>query len=198
MKVEWNKICRVDIPEGKSGAWIIEKFTIREGDRQAVHYGLQNREVKKIPVGTYTRLVRDGKFAPMMSDTPIEIKDHHKILYEARRRGGRILINGLGIGMVIKGVLSFPNVREIDVVEISSDVIKLVAPTYQNDSRVNIIHADAFTIEWAKSTRWNVVWHDIWGTISKDNLVEMAELHYKYRRMCDWQGSWCEHECKIL
>ena len=189
--MDFSDICRISIPEGESGPWKVSRFTVPPKDIKALSYALHGRP---IPSGTYTRLIRTGDHVPTMSDTPSEIRDHIEPLIQAKQRGGRILMNGLGLGVVLKGFLSFPEVTHVDVVEIDADVIKLVAPSYY-DHRVTIYHVDAFEITWPKDTRWSVVWHDIWPSICSDNLPEMTKLHRKYGHKCDWQGSWCRYQC---
>ncbi len=198
--INYDEICHVDIPEGTSGIWKVEKFTFPENDADAFVIAMTGRPVTP---GKYTRLMRwtrmsgGNNWKVVMSDVPPEIKDHYKVLQQAQTRGGKVLINGLGLGMVLKGILSFPNVTHVDVVELDSDVIKLVAPTYNTGPRVTIYHGDAFNMEWAKGARWNVVWHDIWDEILPDNLPGMKRLHTKYSELSDWQDSWCRFECRL-
>jgi len=199
-KLDIYKLCRVDLPDGRSGIWKVEKYTYPESEEEAIYYILDGRP---IPPGVYTRLMRlttrgnHSRWLGIMTDTPPEIKDITNVLIQAQARGGRVLINGLGLGMVLKAVLSFPNITHVDVVEQSPDVIKLVAPTYNSDSRVAIHQGDAYTIEWPEGTRWNVVWHDIWDDIDPANLPYMKHLHDKYKDMCDWQDSWCRFQCMM-
>jgi hypothetical protein len=68
-------------------------------------------------------------------------------------------------------------------------VIDLVAP-HIADPRLTVICASAYDWQPPKGVRYNAVWHDIWDNLCTDNLVEMARLHRKYARRCDWQGSW--------
>lgn len=181
------------IPEGSSGPWRVERRTIdaeeaRLGRLQAAISGTR----RYTPEGTYTGLLRNGSV--VMSDVPDEMHDHFSAYMAARRRGGRILLHGLGLGMVAQGVLSLSNVEHVDVVEIDADVIALVAPAYQefvDEGCLTIHHADCFEKRWEPGTRWSVVWHDIWPTICVDNLDEMATLHRKFGRRSDWHGSWC-------
>jgi len=184
-----NEICHVDIPEGESGIWSVSKFEIKSDTIGTLHYALHGRP---IPNGNYTRLMHDNCIS--MSDTPAEMNDHYEMFYEAKNRGGKILINGLGIGAISKGLLTLPQIESIDIVELNEDVIKLVAPYYL-DPRIKIHHHDALTMKWPKGSHWNVVWHDIWDNICSDNLEQMFKLHRKYGRLCDWQGSWCKDEC---
>lgn len=150
------------------------------------------------PGETITRLLRkypQGGTGLVMSDTPDEIRDLSSILHRGR---GRVLVNGLGLGCVLRGLLAKENVEHIDVVEISADLIKLIGP-YFDDERVTIHEGDAFTFTWPKGTRWDCVWHDVWDDLSADNLNEYhgraqpgsyEKLHRRYGRRCDWQGSW--------
>jgi len=133
-----------------------------------------------------------------MSDTPDEMRDHLSIVNHAT---GRVLINGLGLGMVLKNILLKPEVFEVTVIEIDQDLIDLVGPrlgwpNYVLDHRVSIICADALTWKPPKGKRYNAVWHDIWDDICTDNLDQMKYLTRKYGQYSDWQGSWCRGLCE--
>ena len=183
----WEKY-KVDIPEGISGDFEVSKFNVDPGDVRSLGYALHGRPV---PPGTYTRLTHNGDV--IMSDTPSEILDHLNFIKIVR---GRVLINGLGLGVVIKGLLMKLEVHHIDVVEKEYDVIKLVWPTYKYDPRLSLYHADAFTVQWEKDILWDFVWHDIWPDICTDNLPEISKLKRKYVRRTGWQGAWCEKELR--
>ena len=177
---------KVDVPPGVSGEWKVEKFTVAENDIGRIRYALHGRPV---PPGTYTRLKKEGAWDPMMSDTPAEIGDHLDFVYRAK---GRCLLNGLGLGVVLKAILAKPEVTHVDVVEIEQDVINLVWPTYKEGNKVTLYHADALTIEWPKGTTWDCAWHDIWPSICTDNLPEVTKLKRKYARRVAYQAAWAE------
>jgi len=181
-----SEIPGVNIPDAQMGEWKVEKFTVSEEDARFFNLRcFMHRDFDRMIVpGTYTKLTYRDFI--IMSDTPAEKRDHLGIVKRAR---GRILINGLGLGVVLQAILLKPEVYKVDVVEISEEVIWLVAP-YIGDERVTIYHADAFTWKPPKGVRYNVIWHDIWYTLSEDNLSEMKKLHRRYGRKCDWQGSW--------
>ena len=199
--LNYDEICRVDVPEGMSGVYKVEKFKFPEKETDVLVTAKMGRPIAP---GIYTRLMRwrwtirnmQADWKVVMSDVPTEIEDHYRVLNEAQYRGGRVLINGLGLGMVLKGILSFPNVTHVDVVEKSSDVIKLIAPTYTLDPRLTIHQGDAYSIEWPPGSRWNVVWHDIWDEVVSYNVPGMNKLHAKYKDLCDWQDSWRRFECQ--
>jgi hypothetical protein len=178
---------KVEIPEMENGDWSISRFEVSKEESRFSAFGYGSRLV---PPGTYTKLTHKER-GVIMSDTPAEMRDHREAVYRAK---GSCLINGLGIGMVLRNVLTKPEVTDVTVIEISQEVIDMVSPYYK-DHRVEIIHADAFTWKPPKGKRYGMVWHDIWDTITPDNLSEMTKLHRKYGSRCEWQGSWAKYEC---
>ena len=185
---------KVDVPEGESEHWIVERFEVPDIDVMTIKLAMQGRP---IPPGTYTRLLRKPFSRilnnSVMGDSPAEILD---LLEFKMRATGRVLINGLGLGAALQMALFKPEVRHIDVVEISQDLIDLVGPHYACD-RLTIWCADALQIAWPKGTCWDVAWHDIWDNISEENLPDMIWLHRKYRKpITRWQGSWARREAE--
>lgn len=192
----------VTVPEGCIGDWSVDRFVIERDTPRVFRYALKGRGIRP---GTYTRL--SYRKNVIMSDTPAEQRDHVGVFWAIEREGGRILINGLGLGMTIKAALDCEAVEHIDVVELAADVIGLVGSHYlgfdplerdptamppytSDDRRLTIHHGDAYTIQWPPHTHWNVAWHDIWADLNTGNLEEMARLHRRYGRRVDWQGSW--------
>ena len=182
MKIEIN------VPDGVSGNWSVSTFTVeKEEFSQMISMMKSGRGV---PEGTYKRLMRGGE--TIMSNTPDEIRDSLHFIYRAT---GSILINGLGLGVVVKALLDKPEVTDITVIENSEDVLKLCAPSY-TDSRLTIIHGDAFAWEPPKGKKYDAVWHDIWDNLCADNLVEMKKLHVKYGHKTKYQESWGRALCE--
>lgn len=197
----WEKY-KVDLPIGRNGRWVIERFEVTKESPGYMYFIVKGRGIDP---GVYTRLVRykDTESTPepqergsdhihgaiVMSDTPAEISDHYEAIRMADIKGGRILIHGLGMGMFLRACLMSEKVTHVDVVEIDQDLIDLVSPHYQ-DQRVNIVQGDAFSYKWPVGTKWDIVWHDIWDTLNPDNLEEMAKLHRKFGSRTNWQGSW--------
>jgi len=107
---DWKQY-QVSIPEGQSGQWGVEIFEAKPNLVQEIRCSMDGRHY--VP-GQYTRLVYGRNHNVIMSDTPDEIMDH---MAPIERASGRILINGLGLGMVVKAVLANPNVTSVDVVE---------------------------------------------------------------------------------
>lgn len=195
--IDAHKI-KVDVPEGESGDWKIERFTVTDDDisihniRCSFKAGMGGRTMK---AGTYTKLTRNGR--TIMSDTPAEINDHTYFLPRAK---DHVLVNGLGLGWIVEALLRKKEVKTITVIEKSEDVINLVKQHYYDkcpkDKYLIIVHADAFEYKPQKGQRYGAVWHDIWDNICGDNLEDMKKLHRKYGRRTDWQGSWCRYQCE--
>jgi len=176
---------KVNLPECSKGDWEIK---IVVTDRVSWHDEMMGRH---IPLGEKITVLTRGDTL-VMSDTPAEMRDHYEAVRQAK---GSCLINGLGIGMVLKNILLNPDVTDVTVVEISQDLIDLVAPHYV-DQRLTIVCADAFAYKPPKGKVYDMVWHDIFDTICADNLEDMKRLHRKYARCSRWQGSWCRAECR--
>lgn len=190
---------KINPPIGRSGDYAIEQFHVTE--KEARYANLRAfRTGRKIDAGTYYRLIRGyhvGSFDTtiVMSDVPAERGDLHGIFYASH---GSVLINGLGLGLVVEALCQKPEVTDVTVIEISQDVINLVASHYlqKYGDKLTIIHADALTWKPPKGKRYDVVWNDIWDNICADNLSDMHKLHRKYGGKSDWIGSWCRNECE--
>ena len=134
----------VNVPDGKSGVWEVSTFSV--GEDEIKIYNIRaifqpgNRTMK---AGTYKKLTRNGNI--IMSNTPSEISDHTSFIFKAKKSES-ILINGLGLGVALTEILKSKFIKDITVIEKSKDVIALSRDTFSKDTRVEIIHADAF--EW--------------------------------------------------
>lgn len=175
---------RVTVPEGELDGLRVERFAIGENNLQnLLAFGRSTRP------GTYTKLLDGPRL--WMSDTDAEIRDHMDAMIRIEDPATRsVLINGLGLGMVVKAAVDTDHVERIDVVESDRRVIDLVGPHYTDDPRVTIHHGDAYEITWPRGTSWDVVWSDIWPDLCTDNLDGMAKLRRRYARRSAWHGCW--------
>lgn len=93
----------------------------------------------------------------VMEDSESELRRHLPIWLAA---SGRVLKTGLGLGCVVRGLLAKSEVDHIDVVEIDSDIIRVIGAEFASEPRVTIHHADA--LSWAYGSRtWDYAWHDL-------------------------------------
>lgn len=185
----------VTVPEGVSGNVKIRRITAGPPSLR----DLIRMDTRIVPEGFhFTALYRNGDL--WMSDTPAERRDHYPAMRKAQQLSARrVLINGLGLGMIVNGLLTLPHVEHIDVVEIDEDVIALVADHYQRmatscGKTVSVYQDDAYTIRWKPGTSWDIAWSDVWLTACTDNLPEMTRLSRKYGRRVRWHGHWFREE----
>jgi hypothetical protein len=190
----------VDLHPQRFGPWWIERM-VAPPDALYASVGLP-------PVGwaTYTLLHRyrqreadpDDPFAGeascgrpqseiVMEDSRRELAQHLPIWLAGR---GRVLVTGLGLGCVVRGLLASSRVEHIDVVELDAGIIRVVGPEFYDEPRVTLHHGDALTYAWPKGTRWDVAWHDLWT----DGPRHLQHLHVallkKHRKQCPLQGAW--------
>lgn len=190
-------IPKVSVPEGASGQWAVQKFSVSREEAQWANLrntisggGMRGRGISP---GEYTRLMHGSTV--VMSDVPAEMRDHIDAVLNAK---GDCLVNGLGLGMVVQAMLFKNEVNSVTVIEKSPDVIKLVAPHYQErfGKRFTVIESDALQYVPPRGMKYGAVWHDIWNDICSDNLEAMRTLHRRYGKRAEWQGSWCRAECQ--
>jgi hypothetical protein len=188
---------KVDLPEIDEDGVVVRKFTVSEKDARWERLrSLISGSGRGALAGDYTKLLVDGHL--WMSDTSDEIWDHYLTINRVERpETKRVLINGLGLGMVVKAALDALNVEHIDVVEKDPRVAKIIGKYYASD-RCTIHTDDALTIKWPKGMKWDVAYHDIWPTITQDNLAEMGTLHRRYGKRVSFQDSWCFEQCQDL
>ena len=183
---------KVDVPVGKSNGVEVKKFMVEENSITNWRLVFQGRGATQ---GEHTMMLRNGEL--WMSDTIAEALDHYECQQWMQLLGGRVLVVGLGLGMIVKQALALPNVTHVDVVEIDPDVIALVGPTYAGP-QCTIHQADIYELKWPPNTSWSVAWFDIWPTITSDNIPEMTRLARSYGKRTGWQGYWAKKDCQKL
>lgn len=181
-----------DIPEGWSGLWYIRKDTFSKPMP-----GVRGKDKLILDPGTYTylrRLTDSSIFnSPpgelVMEDSIHELRSHLNFMVKAH---GEVLITGLGLGCVVRGVLANPNVRSVTCIEKSKDVLALVRP-YMDNENLTIIQANA--LNWTADNRRNFdcAWHDLWVNNDEDK-TSLDLLHAQLVMNCidfvKWQCAW--------
>lgn len=197
---------------------VFENFKMKVGDKKekgvatisAFEYKRENnlldhfrnmRDGMGISDGKYVRLVVNGEL--MMSDTDME---KHSNSTFVNRAIGRVLVAGLGIGLVVGNLmdkLKKGEITELIIIEKYQDVIDLVSPQFKHKN-IKIICADIFEWRPIKGEKFDVIYFDIWPTICVDNLSEIATLHrifakylHKKNQYC-WMNSWMRDHLRRL
>lgn len=196
----WRDAMRVDWPTGQHGDAEIRTITITEQDARfsSMRAALKGRG--RVTAGDYTGLYIRGHL--WMSDTTDEQRDHVEFLRHTDAMDAkRVLVNGLGLGMVVRALCHIDSVEIIDVVDNHPDVIALVGPLVtaygaEHGKTVNVHLGDAHTpvATFPKGAEWDSAWHDIWQTICADHWDSMKTVKRRHARRAGYQAVWCEGE----
>ena len=117
-----------------------------------------------------------------MSNISAEIYDHAEI---CRKSHGRVLICGLGLGMILHQLCSNDHISEIVVVEKEPEIIDMIAPAFP-EGKVTILQGDAFLPDECGITGpFDTMFFDIWNNITSQTHSEMQELSVLWM---NWQS----------
>lgn len=181
-----------DIPTAQRGLWKITRVKLNS-PVVAPRHG----EKIILDAGIYTQLFRYTTAQPfdigpgecVMEDSLYELRTHFEFVFRAF---GDVLITGLGLGCVARGVRKNPRVKSVTVIERDEDILQMVAPSMPPG--IEIIHAEAES--WVKSCerKFDTIWHDLWT----DEDSGEPNLHVKHMTMlCEshrianaFQGAW--------
>jgi hypothetical protein len=172
----------------KFGLWTIERHFVNTRTQRGL-------ETYLVGFTDYTLLRRpswkdihlEGPGEVVMEDSVRELSRHLPIWMKAR---GRVLVTGLGLGCVVRGLLISPHVEHIDVIELDQRIIDVVGLGFVGESRVTIYQGDALEVGFPEGYCWDYAWHDLW-----DENDELQRLHgrllIRYRnRIRKQQGAW--------
>ena len=166
----------------------------------AFHGGFAYADVFDLKPGKYARLVVDGK--TMMSTTQMELRTNTEFVRAAH---GRVLVAGLGLGLILKAIEQKPEVKSIMVLEKYASVIKVVKDRLKLGPKVTVLLADAhWPLAFEKGTLFETIYFDIWPGVCGDNWEEMKRLKAWYRKWLNkedenrWMGAWREDAVRSL
>lgn len=115
------------------------------------------------------------------------------VLKAVEEFSGKVLISGLGIGMLLECLAAQGISKEVTVLEKSSDVIDAVFSKLRlKDMRVKVVQCDAN--DFTDYGSHEIVWHDIWID-SAPSLESSKILVDKYQAA--WKWSWSQEMQKL-
>ena len=126
----------------------------------------------------------------VMIDHIIELQKHLEFV---RRAHGRVLITGLGLGCVIRGLLYREQCTEIVVIERDPSVIHLVWPSLADNPLLTLVHADARDWTTQNTQQFDYAWHDLWVDTDQHEThlqVMHGEMMAHLMPYVAWQGAW--------
>ena len=192
-RVRLNEVRVADIvPEGSLGRAKIRPHTVSEMEAwQAARHGMRS-----LPGERVAQLFVDGQL--VMSDSMAERSSNFEVCWKAK---GEVLVAGLGVGMILRPLLTNPEVVSVTVVEECQDAIDLVSPHYTHE-KLSVVQGDIYTWRPAKGAKYDVIYFDIWGDIMTTNLAKMAKLHQAFksykRNPGSWMNSWSREHLQDL
>lgn len=178
------------LKDGKSGDYELSHFEIGENNLYAMFHG--------IPCGKFVRLIHRGEV--VMSDTDMEKRTNANFVRNAH---GKVLIGGLGIGLILLAIQDKPEVEKIVVVEKHREVIDLVKDQLPLNEKVEVVNADVW--KYTPAEKFNTIYMDIWNYINTDVYRDsMKPLIARYRKFLvpkqedgnRFIDCWCRKEAK--
>jgi hypothetical protein len=182
------------IPAAWHGRWFVQKIDITKpysGQRLAKDILLPTGRYTFLKCLTDSTMYADPPGETVMEDTPFELSTHLEFI---RRAFGSVLVTGLGLGCVIRGLLTNPLVTQITCIENSPDVLALVNP-YMPSSEIPLVIIQADALEWTATNtlRFDCAWHDVW-TDRSSGEPHLDLWHFQLlkncRRFASRQGAW--------
>lgn len=181
--------CRVPptMPNGEFGPWVIATETAAMFARDFLGFPSGDEPLPYTVLGRMTLATMHQPYGDIvMEDSPREIRRHLPLLLAAR---GRVLVSGLGLGCVVRGLLAKPEVEHITVMELDPHILAAVGPEFEGNPRVWLREGDALTLQWSPHAWWDFAWHDVWTEEGSLDVLH-AELLARYEKHCGRQGAW--------
>lgn len=178
------------LSERSIGDFSLEKFEIKSDNMYVMFHG--------IPCGKFVRLIHKGEV--VMSDTDMEKRTNANFVRNAH---GKVLIGGLGIGLILLAIQDNTEVEKIVVVEKHKEVIDLVKDQLPLNEKVEVVNADVW--EYTPTEKFNTIYMDIWNYINTDVYRDsMKPLIARYRKFLvpkredsnRFIDCWCRKEAK--
>lgn len=184
------------IPEGHRGLWRVVRHTVTPAQAAALARK-HGRGYQATEAGRHTFLecrtsstlhVDQGEV--VMLDSYAELRSHLQFTLQA---AGRVLVTGLGLGCVVRGLLQRPEVQRVDVVERQREVLELVGEFMPEDDRLHLVQDDAHAYVRRTDARWDYAWHDLWSNVDRGDrhlVVQHQALLLELRKRVRVQGAW--------
>lgn len=184
--------------DSECGRFKIRRFNMTEKDvehaKMMAMFGGYYGDVYSLKPGEYIKLIDADRDEIVMSDTPMEVETNSSFVENAH---GRVLVGGLGLGIILLEIQDKKEVSEIVVVEKYQEIIDLVAKNLPLNDKVKIVQSDIF--DFAVEKGFDTIYFDIWNTICEDNWEDMKKLRRKWCRAITkggWIQSWRQEDCR--
>lgn len=178
--------CPATMPTGEAGLWKLERVQVTDD--------MPMDAVRRLgPYSVLTILSRHTEATMHLARGDVVMEDSlaelHRHLPIWRHACGRVLVTGLGLGCVVRGLLANPAVERVTVIELDSHIIRWVWPEFMADRRLMLLQGNAFDYEFPPGTKFDFAWHDIYDE-KKHEAVLHTNLMMRYHGICGAQGAW--------
>jgi len=116
---------------------------------------------------------RNGSWHDWMVDDP-----PHYFAMQAygKAASGRVLVGGLGLGMLVIELIKNPKVSEIVVIEMNPNIIELIVPLLPKCDKLKIVQDDFYKFAFKENNRskFDFIIVDIWVTNGADETMQVA------------------------
>jgi threonine dehydrogenase-like Zn-dependent dehydrogenase len=170
---EWNTPV-TQIPASTSGRFHILKREAPAGISWDTGNASGISEVLFTKAVTFTQLkdTPNQDAIPWMSDTPMEYYKTNDLV--TRTKGSRVLVGGLGLGLITHLLANREDIKEIVVIELEPDVIALVKDYLP--AKVKVIEGDfLLKLSEFEGEHFDTIIADIWKTGFEPEDKELFE-----------------------
>lgn len=164
---EW-KTCASAIPAQKGKRYAIYKRKVKKWDRLPMHGVMGYDWCIFLKDAVITVLRRKRGCIPLevvMSDAPFDY--YGMVEFAGRCVGGRVLIGGLGLGILTNLLANRRDVESITVVEIEPEIAEMVEPYLSEEVPIEVIRGDVFEVfpklAYEEGREYDCVVVDIWS-----------------------------------
>lgn len=148
-----------------------------------------------IKAGNYVKLEQKKPYGyeQVMSNTPMELDTNMEFIVNAN---GKVLIGGLGLGLIVQAIQNNHNVDSIIIVEKNKEIIALVKPQLIMNKKVSIVEGNID--DFKTNECFDTIYLDIWNNICSDEWEHIKRLKQKFKKNLNknnpkrWLGVWRE------
>lgn len=181
-----NSISGLQIPEGKKGSFEVKHKRLKKGSkvtvvstRNAVFTGKKPSYIELKSDHYMTSLLENGKV--WMTDSPQEVQ---QVLDLVQNIEGKVVVGGLGLGVVTQILAWKPDVETITVVEKAHELSELVWP-HLTTYNASLVTQDLYKYLRETDETFDYGYFDIWGPTSE---MELLENILPLRKLCKEKG----------
>lgn len=163
----------VELPESSNGRYIIKTEEVPTNEFVNTIWVLETMILKRKPLkvkfkkkANFTILEEKNNKGNNIWTTDYLEEQTSQFDYVSHFKG-KVLVGGLGIGLIIKYLEDLKDVTEIVVVENQKQIIDLAKPVLDTCKKTRVVHRDLYKYLKNCKDRFNYAYYDIWQEANK-------------------------------